>query len=111
MLSLKPVMQKCMLSLKPVVQKCLLSLKPVMQICMLSLKVVLHNVVLESQLCTNSGFYLCRSVEGVLGFLAEALASLGRRPQFYWGLMQSLLPSRTPAAESGRSQDEVYYYF
>ncbi|KAL0027614.1 hypothetical protein WJX79_002615 [Trebouxia sp. C0005] len=40
-------------------------------------------------------------VDGVLGFLAEALASLGRRPQFYWGLMQSLLPSRDPAAESG----------
>ncbi|KAL0021866.1 hypothetical protein WJX77_009321 [Trebouxia sp. C0004] len=42
-------------------------------------------------------------VDGVLGFLAEALASLGRRPQFYWGLMQSLLPSQTPAAESGRA--------
>ena len=48
-------------------------------------------------------FCLCRCVDGVLGFLAEALASLGRRPQFYWGLMQSLLPAQNSAAASGRA--------
>ncbi len=50
-------------------------------------------------------------MDGVLGFLAEALASLGRRPQFYWGVMQSLLPSQTPAAESGRLQDDSFFVF
>lgn len=44
----------------------------------------------------------CSCVDGVLGFVSEALASLARRPHHIWDLMKTLQEARTSGPHAGR---------
>ena len=53
-------------------------------------------------ICLNSAWNVhCSCVDGVLGFLAEALASLGRRPHHFWDLMKTILEAHTSDPSQG----------
>ncbi len=78
--------------------------------------VVLQHCLLPVNTCTvvlaggmlllksDNSICICRCAESVLGFLAEALASLARRPQYYWGLLQSLQSLHTCETHQGPLQ-------